>query len=321
LKRKGAVAALAPMVLAFVPNVSNKVGETFVAPDGEPAQILDVRDSALGRIAVVSKGDYRLLVVNGIVQTGVPKDMAGLAKGDGLAIHYFQELLPYTVENPESRSALVIGVAGGMTPALLRAYGIQVDAVDLDPAIIETARKWFSFFGPATIMDGRLYLEDCKKRYDFCVLDTYSGDAMPFHLASREAFQSAAAVLKPGGVLAINYIGAPKGRAFASIYKTLSAVFLNVKALKGEANDKIQTITIFASNRPITFNNGWLDYRPAFSGVDPIGDAIARMTVEPSMQDAIVLTDEYNPIDLLRDDEALQWRMRAYQNIGEKVVF
>jgi SAM-dependent methyltransferase len=172
-----------------------------------------------------------------------------------------------------------------------------------------------------TTSDGRRFLEDCREPYDFCVLDTYSGDAMPFHLASLEAFESAKRVLKPGGILAINYIGAPSGRAFASIYKTLQVAFANVLAIKGEDNDRTQTITMFASARPIEFNSAWLDHRPTFTGVDPIREAIDRLTVAPDRDDGLLLTDDYNPIDFLRSAEAIEWRRRTVANIGERASF
>ena len=312
---------LAPALAWALPAPEAKVGLKYTAPDGEPVEILDVMDSPHGRIAVISKGDYLLLAVNGIVQTGIPKDLASMRKGDGLANQYYQELLPYMVDDPEGRHALIIGLAGGMTASLLQRYEIEIDAVDLDPDMIKTARKYFSFTGPAVAADGRRFLEDCRTTYDFCVIDTYSGDTMPFYLASMEAFESSKRVLKPEGILAINYIGAPGGSAFASIYSTLGEVFPHVMAIRGEDSDRVQTITLFASGSPLRIRRGWLDYRPSFDGVDPISETIEQLKVEPDTSKALILTDDCNSVDLLRAQEALAWRSRTIEMIGDKAMF
>jgi len=309
------------LAMAVLPGPSAKVGETYTAPDGEKVEIKAVRDSAHGRIVVLQKGRYNLLVVNGIVQTGIPQNLSFLEKGQSLASNYFQELIPYMVDQPRAASALIIGLAGGMTASLLMHYEMDVEAVEIDPEIIAIARQWFSYTGPAVAADGRQYIEDCRKTYDFCVIDTYSGDVFPFYLASVEAFSAAKKVLKPSGVLAINYIGEPKGEAFASLYRTLREVFPNILALKGEYSDDVQTITVFASAEPLSIRNRWVDSLWNFKGVDPISEAIAQLTIEPPKNQGMILTDDRNPIDFLRSKEALRWRMRTVHNIGERAIF
>ncbi len=319
---KGAAALIVPLGLALAPVPLARTGETYLAPDGDHVKVIAVRDSAHGRIVVLEKDAYNLLIVGGIIQTGLPRNLDRLQKGDCLAVHYFQELLPYTVHEPEKASALIVGLAGGMTAAVLKLYDMKIDAVDLDPEIIDVAREYFSFKGEATAADGRRFIEDCRRKYDFCIVDTYSGDVFPFHLASREAFAAARRVLKPNGILAINYIGAPKGAGFACTYRTISEVFPHVRAIRGEPGDDVQTITVFASDRKIEFNGAWLDYRSGGSGAaDPIGEAIDRLSFKPDLAKSFVLTDDYNPIDFLRANEALRWRERTRRNIGAGVEF
>ena len=318
---KGGAAAILPIALALGPSPAGRIGQVYTAPDGDRVEVRAVRDSAHGRIVILDKGRYRLLVVNGIIQTGIPRDLARLAKGQCLADGYYQELLPYTVPDPRKCSALLVGLAGGMTAAMLKLHDIAVDSVDLDPEIIDVARTHFGFTGKAAAADGRQFLEDCRQRYDFCIIDTYSGDVFPFHLATREGFEAARRVLKPGGVLAINYIGAPGGRAFACLHLTLKAVFRNVLAIRGEPSDDVQTITVLASDREIRFNKGWLDSMGGFTGADPVSEAVQRLAVAPARPDAFILTDDYSPIDFLRAEEALRWRARTARNIGEQGIF
>jgi hypothetical protein len=157
------------------------------------------------------------------------------------------------------------------------------------------------------------------------VIDTYSGDVFPFHLATRESFAAAKSVLEPGGGLVLNYIGSPKGKAFACLVATVKEVFGNLLALRGEEGDDVQTITLFASDREIKFNRKWQDQTldfSGFSGPDPVMLDIRRLTVEPPVAGSgFVLTDNYNPIDFLRAEEALRWRERTARSVGAGARF
>lgn len=318
---RGSVALLVPMAVAIVMTPAAGVGTRYIAPDGEDAIIEAVCDSAHGRITVMTKGQYRLLLVNGIVQTAIPLSLSHMEKGYCLRNHYFQGLIPYITEAPSSANALIIGLAGGLTASVLRNHGMQVDCVDLDPEIIELAREWFSFSGHAVAADGRRHLEDCAEDYDFCVIDTYSGDAFPFHMASEEALKAAQGVLKPKGVLVINFIGSPSGDAFASICRTVKEVFPNIRALRSEPGNDVQPLTVFASAIPIVFSRGWQPGPGDRTDLDSIDETIEQMTVVPDAKRGRVLVDAHNPIDMLVSEEALRWRQRIIDHIGEAAVF
>jgi len=56
-----------------------------------------------------------------------------------------------------------------------------------------------------TMGDGRLSLEaEPSQQFDILVLDAFSGDSVPVHLITREAFQTYFRHLKPNGILAVN---------------------------------------------------------------------------------------------------------------------
>lgn len=312
---KGLASCVAPLLLLSL-RPSSQVGTSYLAPDGERVVVRDIAESPYGQLAVLSKGGYRLLVVGGIVQTGMPEDMGGMAKGRMLLNRYHQELIPYLEGVPARARVLLIGSGGGMTAQLLRQYGMELDCVDLDGRVIQAARKWFSFSGKAVAEDGRVYLETCAKRYDVCVIDTYSGDTFPSQLASLEAFEAARKVLEPSGVLVLNFIGSPGGRAFGSICRTVKEVFPETLAIRSEESDDVQTLTLFASGRKIEFNSGWMDHLGGFKGSDPMALDLARLAVRPALDAAVVLTDDHNPIDFIRADEAIRWRLRTARRIG-----
>ena len=101
----------------------------------------------------------------------------------------------------------------------------------------------------------------------------------------------------------------------------LAEVFPCIRAIKSQDDDRVQPIIVFASAKPVEFNRGWLGMLGDFSGVDPISEDIARLTITPDLTDALLLTDDHNPIDLIRADEALRWRRRTADVLGDHVWF
>ncbi len=118
----------------------------------------------------------------------------------------------------ERGEALTIGVVGlgTGTIAALSQPGDRIRFYELDPEVVRMARTYFTFLGdsPATVDivtgDGRLSLErearDLAGRpvYDVLALDAFSGDAVPVHLLTREAFALYEQLLKPEGIIAVN---------------------------------------------------------------------------------------------------------------------
>ncbi|MEZ5319282.1 MAG: fused MFS/spermidine synthase [Vicinamibacterales bacterium] len=108
-----------------------------------------------------------------------------------------------------------IGLGTGALAAWARA-GDTFRFYEIDPDVIQVARTLFTFLSesPATIDvvpgDGRLALErelrdpSARHRYDVFVLDAFSGDAIPVHLMTREAFALYREALAPGGILAVH---------------------------------------------------------------------------------------------------------------------
>jgi spermidine synthase len=318
---KGAAALLVPVAVVVIADPAGGAGAHYIAADGETVVVEVVRDSAQGRIAVMTKGEYRLLLVNGIIQTGVPLSHAHLDKGYCVRNGYFQGLIPFMSEDPASASVLIVGLAGGLTASMLQHQGLRVDCVDVDPAIVDVARAWFQFSGHVVIADGRRHLEDCAKRYDFCVIDTYSGDIFPQHMASREAFEAVKRVLNPKGVAVVHLIGAPSGDAFACVHRTLCDVFPHVRALKSEPGDDVQSLTIFASAAPLSFRRAPAGDSVPTAGIDPVRAATEKMTIVPVPGRGRVLTDAHNPIDHIRAEESVRWRQRTLEHIGEAAAF
>ena len=106
-----------------------------------------------------------------------------------------------------------IGILG-LGCGTLAAYGRPGDTIriyEINPLVLDIARSEFTYLSdtPAhveTVLgDGRLSLEhEPSQQFDVLVMDAFSGDSVPVHLITREAFQTYLRHLKPGGILAVN---------------------------------------------------------------------------------------------------------------------
>jgi hypothetical protein len=122
--------------------------------------------------------------------------------GVGIAIQKLQLSGPMNVG--------VIGLGSGT----LATYGRPIDHYtfyDINPQVPVIARTQFTFLpscmaqNEVVLGDARLSLErEPSRQFDVLAVDAFSGDAIPIHLLTREAFALYWRHLKPDGVLAVH---------------------------------------------------------------------------------------------------------------------
>lgn len=110
-----------------------------------------------------------------------------------------------------------IGILG-LGCGTLAAYGRAGDTLriyEINPLVLEIARSQFTYLADTAAAvevamgDGRLSLErEPAQRFDLLVMDAFSGDSVPVHLITREAFGVYFRHLQPGGILAVNITNA-----------------------------------------------------------------------------------------------------------------
>jgi len=323
-KSRGYLLLLLLMVFAAaMPTWAVKTGVGMKAPDGTEMTLVHSSESTYGRLTVIDKKGERLLLMNGILQTGMPINRDELSKGVKLLYdNYLLELLPYCFEDPREKRALLVGLAGGLLAKILELHGVVVTAVEIDPEVVSVAREFFSYDGQVIIGDGRRAIEQMSEMYDMCIIDAYSGDAFPFHMASVGMFKQVSRILGKGGVLGINYIGAPDDNATASLLRTVREVFPHLKVFRTEEGSAVQPICILASNRDLELSaRRWLPDMDSFEGVDPVSSALARLELRTSPEAGKLLTDDHNPIDFQRAQAAMNWRRKTGEILGAEAIF
>jgi len=302
-KRQWAVAAI--LLIPFVLGEPGPVGASYM-PDGTKVDEIYGKDSRYGRIKVVdySYGDNRIreLTIDGLVQGGIDAN-------NSMSIYSYSYMLEYlpTALNPGGQECLVIGLGAGLVPRWYEANGINTDIVDIDPEIVTIASNHMGFRSqrPVIIEDARYFLNSTNKTYDYIILDVFNGDITPGHVLSLEAFELMRQRMTDGGILAINLVGSLKEhtRMTASVIKTLESIFATVDVyptFDPEEGDGTGNLVLLAHN------GAAIDIPPPDQAVFPIHPYAMESFIHmkkgaykiPQHEEAIILTDDYNPIDV-----------------------
>src|SRR5688572_6918754 len=106
-----------------------------------------------------------------------------------------------------------VGVVG-LGTGTMAVYGREGDVYrfyDINPQVVEVARREFTFLGDSkakidTVLgDARLAMErEPPQQYDVLVIDAFSSDSIPVHLITREALAVYLRHMKPDGVIAFH---------------------------------------------------------------------------------------------------------------------
>jgi spermidine synthase len=276
------------------------------------AAIVYERDTLYHHMVVEDTGDVRTLWFDAAPQSSM------------LLVDPFEGALEYTdyfhmpfVFNQNIRRVLFIGLGGGSGPKrFLYDYpDVQVDVVEIDPAVVEVAQEYFYVEDDPRLKifveDGRVFLSRSKERYDLIVVDAYLSSAygpyIPFHLITREFFEEARDHLTVGGVLSYNVVGTILGlesEQVRSIYRTMSEVFPSLYLFPAETS---MNVVFTAIKRKVNFtpeevnligNRLFLERKvriPAF------GRRLMRCIAwAPFVGDVPVLTDDFAPIESLQ---------------------
>jgi spermidine synthase len=201
---------------------------------------------------------------------------------------------------PRLDDVLCIGLGIGIVPRDLAREGVKVSAVEINPAVVPLAEKFFDLDTKALnlfIGDGRHFVNQTTQRYDAVILDAFLGDSNPSHLMTREAFGGIQRVLKPDGVLVINTfadLDPPDDFFGASLYKTLTNVFPSVR-IHSARNGNTLFVAAPRANLAIV-------HPPEFSHVHSSAVSIVQEAFntlrEPDPRHGRVLTDDYNPVEV-----------------------
>jgi SAM-dependent methyltransferase len=151
----------------------------------------------------------------------------------------------------------VIGLGAGT----LAAYARPIDRYsfyEINPNVVKIATTQFTFLKdcpaphPVIPGDARLSLErEPPQQFDILALDAFSGDSIPVHLLTREAFQLYWRHLQPDGILAVHvsnkYLSLAPVVALAALKNRKLAMLLSYDG--DETNEELSSDWVLITSR------------------------------------------------------------------------
>lgn len=256
-KRLATIGMLLAITYFLFPAASARLERSSLAHLWRGFELLATRNSIYGNLAVVGTHGTRSLFENGLILFSVPDPAAAEE-----AVHYA------LLEHPSPSTLLLIGagVNGSLAQAFQHSSIRRVDYVELDPTVLQLARRYFPEEWPRLeadprvhvhSMDGRLFVKTTAQKFDVIIVnlpDPQTAQLNRFYTA--EFFREAAEKLNSGGLLSLqlraaeDYISPELAEFLRCINRTLGEVFPEVRTIPGE------TVHFFAATQPAVLAAG-----------------------------------------------------------------
>jgi len=281
------------------------------APAQDSRNLLESKESLYNNIYVYEQPPYvsmtfghnRRIYTESVYNTRDDRD---------LPVEYTRFMTASLMYAKDVHSVLEIGFGGGRTSWYLHRYlpNVQVTSVELDPTVVELARKYFGIKEEPNFQlvnrDGRLFLQESKEHYDLILIDAYRGPFVPFHLLTKEFYQIVREHLADGGVVAQNV--EPSTMLFDSAVKTINAVFPQLDFYRADGN--IVTVAYDGAERkPEDLAGVARDRDKAYGLRYSLLEMLSQRrhiqiaggnVIDPN---AKVLTDDFAPVETLKNIE------------------
>ena len=245
--------SIIPKVLAACAIALVLLSNTFLSSNSIPyytGTLLYQKETPYAHLDVVDTLDNRernLLLDGGIHST--------MNKTNSDALTYYTTFFPTgLLFNTNAENVLFAGGGGFIGPkAFLSAFPkMNVDVVELDPVVIDVAKRYFNIHDNNPRLkiynyDARDFLSKTHdSKYDIIFLDAFSKNNVPFHLMTLQYYEILYKKLGSNGVVVSNQIGSleggPTSDLYRAIYKTMSQVFPHVYVFPAEFPTEPKTV-------------------------------------------------------------------------------
>ncbi len=159
-------------------------------------------------------GKFHSLYCSGTEHGRQNMDLA--KRRDPLTYYGHESGVGMVLDGLKSKPDAKVGIIG-MGTATVACYaepGQTYRFYELNPDVVRMATKWFTFISDLetrgakyelAMGDARLSLEhEAPQNFDALLLDAFSGDSVPVHLLTREAFEIYQRHLHPNGIIAVH---------------------------------------------------------------------------------------------------------------------
>jgi len=305
-----AVAVLVACAAAVSPGLSRS--EAWAATFGE---LVHRKNSLYHRIFVYRRGSVVTLRFGRsnrmLVESRV--DLADLRRH---MLEYTTLTFAGLFYKPDPERMLMLGLGGGVIPREMRRCfpELEIDVAEIDPEIPAIAQRFFAFREDEKLKvhvdDGRMFVKKQLRRepvprYDYVVLDAFSGDYIPFHLMTKEFLEQVKGVLADDGVVVANVFYS--NRLFDAELRTFIKVFGRCQVYFGVRSTNAILVALGPSAPTLTREQAReraaqlrRKHDLAFD-LREVADRL-RPDAQPDAR-AEVLTDDRAPVNWLREQE------------------
>jgi spermidine synthase len=209
--------------------------------------VLWTTESAYNWIAVLHHDDLRWLVLNHPAYSQTTRK-----EGASWSGFYTDEFaLGAALVHARSMLALGMGAGGAIASTSAVAPDIRIDAVEIDPKVVEVAVRFFGL--PADgknltvyVADARPWLASHAFKYDLVQVDLYQGGPYtPFYLVTEEFFGQVRSRIAEDGLLMMNVYDTTKSHELLmATGATLKRVFPSVEVIsRNDGNHMVFAFT------------------------------------------------------------------------------
>ncbi len=269
------------------------------------------REKSLYRNIEVKEGNGRRCLVFAVKLGDKNQTCMDLDHPERVVFPYARMTFAGLLLVPEPERILIIGLGGGTIPTVLAGLypDATIDVVEIDPAVIAVARKYFNFRETNNMIvhaqDARVYIKRAglkAPRFDLIILDAFTGDYIPEHLMTMDFLRETRALLTPKGVLVANTFSTSRLYDHESVtYAQVFGEFINFK-LPITGNRVIIAANDALPARQLMFDRvKQLTARLEHHGVHLNTFLPHLTTTKDWREDARPLTDQFSPANLLRE--------------------
>lgn len=279
-------------------------------------KILYQKEGVLGQVKIVEHPyitkqndtvNVRAMLVNNTAQTITNLNKPGEDLWD--YAYYFPAAASIF---PKGSKALLCGLGGGTIVRQFQNLGFEIEVVEIDERIKETAIDFFDVSKelPIHVNDARHFMKNTSKTYDLVTYDMFLSETPPAHLFTIECFEEVKRILNDKGMIMMNFYGfisGERGKAARSVYNTLIAAGYHVNLLVTPADNEFERNLIFLASSD---NKDFTNIHYSEEDKVPINDLTKHFLNinEIDFSDAPVLTDNKPQLEHIYLPAALAWR-------------
>ncbi len=259
-------------------------------------------DTAYSRIWIYDKTNNETKKTTRTLAINRDLNSAMILNSDELVFEYTKYYNLARYFNPNFKTTLMLGGGGYSFPKkFLSTYpSSTIDVVEIDPTITELAVKYFDLKENPRLKifheDGRVYLNQNKKKYDVVFGDAFSSHfSIPYQLTTREAVQKTYDSLNENGVVILNTISSVEGkkgeflRAELATYKKIFPQVYIFPVTNPKDGLSAQNIVLLALKNNIV---------PNFISEDSeIKKYLSHLWKNDISTDMPILTDDFAPVE------------------------